>query len=209
MTSVADRTIRHLRHLREDDESDALLHGLAAGLVDGLEQAGEIAYGIDGDTPVPGERVLTDPAVCPFEQLEHAALWVGGTVPPRPPGMTEEQWHAYARDAVINPFGALRCSPRSLIILARAYMVPGAIDIRVVERYGGEPFLSLVVVRPEDVPDPGLLVKMLNGDDVIIAGGRVDVTLATSAVWSELMTTSWDDLDAITWAELLAGIYIP
>jgi hypothetical protein len=205
VTIVGDLVVRHLRHLEIDDESDELLHALARSLVTGIERAGEVAYG----TPdCPAERVLTDPAVCPAWALPHAQQYTGGVTPPRPPGLTDEQWIAYWRQAAIQPFGALRGSPSALLTHAAAYLTAGA-NLRIVQRYGGDPFLTLVIARPDECPDPDALVAAVNADDVVIGGGRVDLALVNGVTWAELAATSWQDLAAVPWHELADGTYTP
>lgn len=181
MTTVAERAMRHVEHLLIDAESDELLEGLLIGMSNGLERAGEIAYGTD---TCPGERVLTDPAVCPLWALPHAALWVGGTVPARPAGLTDEEWETYARAAVVAPFGALRGSPRALRILVSGYITPGAL-IRIRTRIDDDPFVTQVIVSPDDCPDPDALLAAMNADDVVLAGGKVLLELSATPLINE------------------------
>jgi len=203
--TAAERALEHLEFLRVDPVSDAFLEGLVAAYCTGQERASTVAHGLDG---VDGERVLTDPSVCPEWALPHAAMWVGGVVPARPPNLTDTEWLAYARMAVIEPFGALRGSPRALLTLARAFMVPGA-ALRIIARYDNDPFETRLLARPADVPNPALLVSAVNADDVVIAGGRVQLSLIDSVTWTELAATPWQNLSAVTWQKLSDGTYTP
>lgn len=204
-SSVGDIVVHNLRHLEIDDESDELLYALARGLAHSLERAGEVAYG----TPdCPAERVLTDPAVCPAWALPHAQLYTGGVTPPRPPGLTDDEWIAFWRQAAIEPFGALRGSPRALRTLAAAYLTPDA-DLRLIASYSNDPYLTLLIARPDECPDPEALVNAVNADDVVIAGGEVQLALVSGITWDELENTSWDDLDGVSWQDLSDNTYTP
>lgn len=210
MGTAALRAARHVRHLRTgDQENDDLLDGMTVGLTAGLQRPVEIAHGLQDGTP--GERVLTDPAVCPFWALPHAAQWVGGKMPARPPGLTDPEWETYARESILDYAGAYRCSPRALRKLAARYLT-GDKSIQLVYRYLDD-YTTLLIVRPAELDDEPALLAAVNHDDVVMAGGRVVLLVTNSVPWAQLHAagTTWADLTAAdaSWQDLTTGVFVP
>lgn len=210
-STAAQMAAQHVRHLRTGDPvEDGLLDGLLIGLTNGQERLTQVAFGLADGTP--GERVLTDPRVCPMWALPHAAVWVGGTMPPaRPAGLTELEWETYARQYVIE-YGAYRGSPRALRFAAQQFLTPGS-EMRLIFGLNNQPFDTLAITRTAETTDPEGLVAALNADDVVLAGARVFLTVTDAVTWTELSDAdvSWQDLISAeaSWSDLAAHSYNP
>lgn len=205
--NAAQRAARHVAFLKNGDASDTLIDGLLTGMTASLDRMVQIAHGTDDG--VPGERVLTDPVVCPFWALPHAAHWVGGVMPVRPAGLTDEEWESYARQAVMEFAGAFRCSPRALVNLTKRYLT-GTKTVRLVTRYLDD-WTTLLLLKTGECPDTAALLAAANDKHVVMAGGRVILLETDGIPWAQLTSwgASWQDLldDDASWAELLDGSY--
>lgn len=190
-----------------DQDHDRLLGALIDGIAEGIQRPQDVGYGTD---LVSGDRVLTDPRVAPAWALPHAALYTGGVMPPRPAGMTDAAYEAYAREAVVQPFGALRGSAEALRIIARQYLT-GDRDVTVLERYQDDPYVTVIVTRPAETPDPAALEAAVNDSAVVLAGGKVVLVVADYVTWQELAAagTSWQDLSSVSWQSLSDGTFTP
>lgn len=171
MSVVADRAMTLLDYLRIDEESDAILEGLARGVLDPAERLSLVAH---GDDTHGAWAVLTDPQVAPLWALPHAAQWTGGKMPGRIAGESDEDYLARARAAVVRPVGMLRGSAGSLITAAQPYLT-GTRRVRVVQGLGGSVWDVGVLVLEDEVIDLDKLTAAVNDDDVITAGLRAFV----------------------------------
>lgn len=207
--NAAERSERHVHFLKgEGAQSDALIDGLLVGMTSEMDRMVQIAHGTDDG--VDGERVLTDPTVCPFWALPHAAQWVGGVIPDRPAGLTDEEWEDYARAAVFEFAGAYRCSPRVLVNLTKRYLT-GTKTVRLVTRYLDD-WTTLLLIKTGECPDTAALLAAVNAPRVVMAGGRVILLETDGIPWAQLTSwgASWQDLlddPNSSWAELLDGTY--
>jgi hypothetical protein len=196
VTTVAERTLAALQHLRIDETSDRLLDGLITGLCSGLETPGEIAFG-NADTD-DSWRALTDPAIANLTLLPYAAQWVGGQMPPRRTDESDEQYLERAREEAIRPRGMRRGTGVALEIVARPFLT-GTQAVSVSDFLDGSPWRVLVRVKPSECSDPDALIQALNDPEVCPAGILIDLLLSESPAWDD------DALDGYAWDDVATG----
>lgn len=208
--TVGDRILALLEHRRIDAESDAILEGLVGAIGDAADRLGLIAYGDDGLIG-PG-AALTDPAVAPAWALVHAALYTGGTVPPRAAGELEADWLARAREAVVYPAG-MRRGTHAAIRRAVEPHLTGTRRVIIFDQVGG-PYDLVVRTRVSETPDPAAVELAIAGS--YVSGGpkgaiRAELVLtyvvSDDAIWQEFAAMTWADVAAqyATWNDVLDG----
>lgn len=148
--SAADDARRFVDHLRVDEASDAILDALVDASLELLDRAYLIAHGDDSMPPL---AAVTDPRVAPLWGLPYAAVWVGGEMPGRRPGETDEDYTARARHAVVYPRGMRRGS-FEILRSSVAETLTGNRTVMVTERANGDLYALLVQTYAAETPDP-------------------------------------------------------
>jgi hypothetical protein len=206
--TAGERALLHLQFLHTGDPAeDQILDAFVQGMSTGLERATQVAHGTDD---AEGERVLTDPRVCPFWALPHAALWTGSRMPLRPFGMSDPDWETYARAYVVAALPAYRGGSVALRTVAQRFLT-GTKSVKIITRYDGELWDTLVITRPDETADPDALLAALNASDTVIAGELIYLVVTASIPWTELAATPWATLvaDSRTWNDLTEGTFTP
>jgi hypothetical protein len=207
--TVADRILALLEHRRVDPESDQLLEALIGGLAVAFDRAGLVAY---GDETIPAGAALTDPGVAPLWALPHAALYTGGTLPPRLPDETDPDYLARARADVVFPRGMRRGSHAAVRTAAEPHLT-GSKTVVIVDDQGG-PYDLTVRTRTSETPDPAAARRAIEGSHV--SGGPVGAIRAElvlnhivsdDVIWDEVRDDlTWDEIDpALTWDDVTAA----
>ena len=206
MGQVAERALALLTHrLTGDPEADYLWIALVEGLCSQLEDAGLIAYGSEDGSILPG-RALTDPAVAPLKFLPHAAMYTGGTMPPRLMGESDEDYTARARAEVVYPRGIRRGTAAAIRIALQPHLT-GEKAIAITDDFGG-PYDILVRTRTAETPDEDAARLAVEGSFVssgpigaIRAELRLTYIVSDEPVINELSGTinsySGDTIDTI------------
>lgn len=161
-------------------DSDALLEQLIRGLFDVAERLSLVAHG-DGVTIGPWEA-LTNPAKAELWALPYAAQWVGAEMPKRLIGETDDAYTARARLELLHPRGLRRGTPRSLQLVAQAYLI-GDQTVVIDQYYGSDPWTVGVLVFEDSVADLVTLTDAVNDNRVAIAGMLSTVAFIDSATW--------------------------
>lgn len=201
MSAVSDRVLSLLGHLRVDPESDAILEGLVSALCGPLERASLVAHGDEGLRPW---QAITDPALAPEWALPYAAQWTGGRMPPRRRGESADAYLERARREVVYPRGMRRGSARAVLEVVRDHLA-GDRSVIFRERFGGDPWLLMVVTKPSETPDPEVMAAA--AQRVVPAGIVLRLENRSTRDWEEVRTTwaTWGDVltDNASWREVL------
>jgi hypothetical protein len=197
--TAADRALGLLAHMRVDEQSDAILEALITAWMSGLERPAQVAYGTD--TAATWE-VLSDPMLAPLWALPHAAMYTGGTIPPRQPGETNDAYLQRARDEVVRPRGMLRGAYSALKTAIQAHL-SGSKFVQIVEWVDGNAFRLVARVLADECADPQAAYQAANDDDVIWAGMKCQIVLSTGPVWDE-MDQAWNTVPG-TWNDPLSA----
>lgn len=141
----------HLRHLRHDAPgSDRVLDALCVAFAAPLARHHMVSHGTDRADPW---GVLRNPAVAPLWALPVAALSVGGSMPPRLDGESDDAYEARARLAITYPRGMRRGGVEA-VRQAVATTLTGSRAVTVHERPGGSPWALHITTVPAETPDP-------------------------------------------------------
>jgi hypothetical protein len=183
MTSVLqERAVSLISYLYVDDvTADSLLEQRMRGMTDPAEQLSLVCHG-DGGSITPW-AALTDPRVAEIWALPYVAQWIGGVVPQRRAGETDDDFLPRARLELIHPRGMLRGGQTSLRIIAASF---GATSIRVVERPGDDLWSADVLVKPSQIgSNAAALTAALNDPEVVAAGFETIVLISDAPLIDE------------------------
>jgi hypothetical protein len=174
-------------------DPDGLAHDYVGAVTHPLRQIDEIVR----DTPEgPGWSILLDVAAAPVEGLPWLAQVLGVELAPRSPNQTDEEWEAYARDALRRQTGRQRGTIDAIVSAIQATLT-GTRSVSIVERYAGDPYQITYGTRSSETPDPDATYRaMLRQKPAGIIATHVE-----TADWA------WIDVaaDYATWADFTAA----
>jgi hypothetical protein len=190
-----------LEHLRIDPTSALLLERLVGALLSQIERSSLVGHGDETFRPW---EVLTDPATAPLWALPYAAQWTGGRMPPRLQGEDDVAYTARARHEVVYPRGMLRGSAATVLQAVREQLT-GNREVIFRERFGGDPWLLMIVTRESETSDQDAVHAAAY--EVLPAGISLNLEHRNARDWAEIMATwgEWDDVlsDNADWQEVL------
>ena len=186
-----------LEHLRVDEESDVTLDALCHALAAGVGRVHQVAVGDDVLRPW---QALTDPGAAPLWSIGHAAQYVGGQLPARLPGESDDAWLARARWMTAHSLGMLRGGLEAITRMVQETLT-GQQRVWIRQATSG-PFEAVVHTMASETPNPAATAEAANA--YAPAGVRLTVETITGQTYDDVAakhatydaaSSAYDDYD--------------